>query len=103
ASAHYVVNEDGSEASQLVLERDRAWHIAALYDCTLNRRHDCWLNGVQSNHFTVGVEHAGFASQDSFPASQIEASAALVCDITRDGGRSEEHTSELQSRFDLVC
>src|SRR5207249_2293515 len=62
ASAHYVVNEDGSEASQLVLERDRAWHIAALYDCTLNRRHDCWLNGVQSNHFTVGVEHAGFAS-----------------------------------------
>src|SRR5437773_2089069 len=86
ASAHYVVNEDGSEASQLVLERDRAWHIAALYDCTLNRRHDCWLNGVQSNHFTVGVEHAGFASQDSFPASQIEASAALVCDITRDGG-----------------
>jgi len=86
ASAHYVVNEDGSEASQLVLERDRAWHIAALYDCTLNRRHDCWLNGVQSNHFTVGVEHAGFASQDSFPASQIEASAALVCDITRDRG-----------------
>ena len=86
ASAHYVVNEDGSEASQLVLERDRAWHIAALYDCTLNRRHDCWLNGVQSNHFTVGVEHAGFVSQDSFPASQIEVSAALVCDVTRDRG-----------------
>jgi N-acetyl-anhydromuramyl-L-alanine amidase AmpD len=85
-SAHYVVNEDGSEISQTVLERDRAWHIAALYDCTLNRQHDCWLHDVQSNHFTVGVEHAGFASQDSFPASQLDASAALMCDVTRDRG-----------------
>jgi len=86
ASAHYVVDEDGAEISQLVRERDRAWHIAAPYDCTLNRRHDCWLNDVQSNHFTVGIEHAGFASQTSFPASQLEASAALVCDVTRDRG-----------------
>ncbi len=85
-SAHYVVSEDGSEISQLVLERNRAWHIAALYDCTLNRGHDCWLNGVQSNNFTVGVEHAGFVSQDSFPATQLEQSAALVCDVTRDRG-----------------
>jgi N-acetyl-anhydromuramyl-L-alanine amidase AmpD len=85
-SAHYVVNEEGNEISQLVREPDRAWHIAALYDCVLNRRHDCWLNGVQSNHFTVGIEHAGFASQEGFPESQIDASAALVCDITRDHG-----------------
>ena len=83
-SAHYVVNEDGGEISQLVHEKSRAWHIAALYDCTLNRRHECWRNGVQSNHFTVGIEHAGFVSQDSFPRSQLERSAALVCDITRD-------------------
>src|SRR6266545_1353565 len=83
-SAHYVVNEDGSEISQLVREPNRAWHIAALYDCTLNRRHECWRNGVQSNHFTVGIEHAGFASQDSFPRAQLDRSAALVCDITRD-------------------
>ena len=83
-SAHYVVSEEGSEISQVVLERNRAWHIAALYDCTLNRGHDCRLNGVQSNHFTVGIEHAGFASQDSFPDAQLEASAALVCDVTRD-------------------
>src|SRR5947208_1595381 len=83
-SAHYVVNEDGSEISQLVREKTRAWHIAALYDCTLNRRHECWRNGVQSNHFTVGIEHAGFVSQDSFPRAQLDHSAALVCDITRD-------------------
>ncbi|MGH7529188.1 MAG: N-acetylmuramoyl-L-alanine amidase, partial [Gemmatimonadales bacterium] len=85
-SAHYVVDEEGTEISQLVLERDRAWHIATDYDCTLNHDHECWLNAVQSNHFTVGIEHAGFASQDSFPASQVEASAALACDVTRDRG-----------------
>ena len=85
-SAHYVVNEDGSEVSQLVRETDRAWHIAALYRCTLNLMHDCWLNDVQSNDFTVGIEHAGFASQDSFPATQLDASARLVCDVTRDRG-----------------
>ena len=85
-SAHYVVNEDGGEVSQLVREPDRGWHIAALYRCALNLEHDCWLNDVQSNDFTVGIEHAGFVSQDSFPASQLDASARLVCDITRDRG-----------------
>ncbi|MEJ2217447.1 MAG: N-acetylmuramoyl-L-alanine amidase [Gemmatimonadota bacterium] len=83
-SAHYVVDETGSEISQLVREKDRAWHIAAIYDCTLDHMADCWLNGVQSNDFTIGIEHAGYASQSSFPESQIEASAELVCDITRD-------------------
>lgn len=82
-SSHYVVNEEGTEISQLVREEDRAWHIAASYDCSLNHAHDCWLDGVQGNHFSVGVEHAGFASQDSFSASQVEASAALVCRISR--------------------
>jgi N-acetyl-anhydromuramyl-L-alanine amidase AmpD len=85
-SAHYVVNEDGSEISQLVEEPKRAWHIAATYDCTLNANHDCWRNGQQSNHFTIGIEHAGFASQTSWSTSQIDASARLVCDITRDRG-----------------
>ncbi|MGH9261879.1 MAG: N-acetylmuramoyl-L-alanine amidase, partial [Acidimicrobiales bacterium] len=83
-SAHYVVSEEGDEVSQLVRERDRGWHIAATYECGLNRGQQCSLSGVQSNDFTVGIEHAGFASQDSFPASQLEASAALVCDVTRD-------------------
>jgi N-acetyl-anhydromuramyl-L-alanine amidase AmpD len=85
-SAHYVVNEDGSEISQLVEEPKRAWHIAATYDCTLNANHDCGRNGQQSNHFTIGIEHAGFASQTSWSTTQIDASARLVCDITRDRG-----------------
>jgi len=92
-SAHYVVDEEGTEISQLVREPKRAFHIAALYDCALNRGHACALNGVQSNHFTVGIEHAGFASQDSFPATQLAASAALVCDVTRrlDIPRDRQH------------
>ena len=85
-SAHYVVNEDGDQVSQLVREPSRGWHIAALYRCVLNLQHDCWLNDGQSNDFTVGIEHAGFVSQDSFPTSQLDASARLVCDVTRDRG-----------------
>ncbi|MBX6364854.1 MAG: N-acetylmuramoyl-L-alanine amidase, partial [Gemmatimonadetes bacterium] len=85
-SAHYVVDEDGREISQLVREADRAWHIGATYDCALNDRAECDLNGVQSNHFTIGVEHAGYASQATWPTAQLAASARLVCDVTRRRG-----------------
>jgi N-acetyl-anhydromuramyl-L-alanine amidase AmpD len=83
-SAHYVVNESGSEISQLVRETDRAWHVGASYDCNLNGGRDCHLQGVSVNHFSVGIEHGGFASQSSFPAGQIDSSAKLSCDISRD-------------------
>lgn len=81
-SAHYVVREDGSEISQLVSEANRAWHIGSTYDCSLNGGHDCWRNGYSNNHFTVGVEHGGYASQSSWPTSQINSSADLVCHVT---------------------
>jgi N-acetyl-anhydromuramyl-L-alanine amidase AmpD len=84
ASAHYVVNESGSEISQLVAESNRAWHVAASYDCSLNGSVMCGLNGTSVNHFSVGIEHGGFASQTSFPTGQIDASAKLSCDISRD-------------------
>jgi N-acetylmuramoyl-L-alanine amidase len=85
ASAHYVVADFG-EVSQLVRESNRAWHIAATYDCSRNDGVDCGRNGQSSNNFTVGIEHGGFASQSSFPPAQIDASAALSCDISRDHG-----------------
>ncbi|HTE56096.1 MAG TPA: N-acetylmuramoyl-L-alanine amidase [Kofleriaceae bacterium] len=84
-SAHYVVAEFG-EVSQLVRESNRAWHIAASYDCSLNDNVNCGRNGQSSNNFTIGIEHGGFASQSSFPGAQIDASAALACDISRDWG-----------------
>lgn len=83
-SAHYVVNERGSDVSLLVREKDRAWQIAATYHCTLNQHFDCGMNGTQMKHMTVGIEHAGYASQDSVPASPLRESAQLVCDITGD-------------------
>lgn len=85
-SAHYVINESGSEVSQLVREKDRAWQIAATYNCTLNQNFDCGMNGTQMNHMTIGIEHAGYASQDSFPTSQLQKSAQLVCDLTKRQG-----------------
>ncbi|MBZ4419672.1 N-acetylmuramoyl-L-alanine amidase [Myxococcus sp. RHST-1-4] len=85
-SAHYVVNEGGTEISQLVREADRAWHVGASYDCNLNGGVMCGLQGVSVNHFSVGIEHGGYASQSSFPAGQIDASAKLSCDITQGQG-----------------
>ncbi|HQP35371.1 MAG TPA: N-acetylmuramoyl-L-alanine amidase [Polyangiaceae bacterium] len=85
ASAHYVVSESGGEVTQLVREASRAWHVAASYECSRNSNHDCWRNGYSTNHFTVGIELAGYASQTR-PAGQIDKLARLVCDISRDQG-----------------
>lgn len=82
-SAHYVVREDGAQIRQLVREAARAWHIGATYDSTLNAGHDGQLHGIQSNHFTIGIEHAGYASQSTWPEAQLDASARLVCEATR--------------------
>jgi len=83
-SAHYVVNESGSEITQLVRETDKAWHVAATYVCSRNGNTDCGKNGASVNTFAVGIEHAGFGSQASWSAGLLQASARLTCDITRD-------------------
>lgn len=82
-SAHYVVNADGTEISQLVAESDRAWHIGATYDCANNDGVDCGYNGTSSNTISVGIEHAGYASQTSWDAGLVDASAELACGITQ--------------------
>jgi hypothetical protein len=85
-SAHYVVKEDGSEISQLVKESKRAYHIAAKYNSSLNGGKEGDLQGVSGNNFTVGIEHAGFAKQNTWHANLIEQSSKLVCDITKRNG-----------------
>ncbi len=64
-------------------EANRAWHIGATYDCVNNSNVECWRNGNSSNHFTVGIEHGGYASQTSWPTAQIDLSAKLSCDISK--------------------
>lgn len=86
ASAHYVVNTNGSEITQLVRESESAWHVSADYLCSRNDDQLCGLNGQGTNRVSVGIEHAGFATQSSWPAGQIDASARLVCNITTDWG-----------------
>jgi N-acetyl-anhydromuramyl-L-alanine amidase AmpD len=85
-SAHYVIREDGSEVTQMVREADRGWHIGSNYDCALNQRFECWRNGQSNNHFTIAIEHAGYASQTRWPAAQLDASARLVCSIAQYNG-----------------
>jgi hypothetical protein len=57
ASAHYVVKEDGGEVTQLVREANRAWHVAASYECSRAGNQQCSKNGVSTNTFSVGIEH----------------------------------------------
>lgn len=85
-SAHYVVNDAGTEVRQLVDENDRAWHISANYDCANNSNQECGLNGKSGNTISVGIEHAGYASQSSWNAGLISRSAELTCGITQRHG-----------------
>src|ERR1700756_4645783 len=57
-SAHYVVREDGAEATQMVELADNAWHA-----CAFNRR-------------SVGVEMGGFASR-GFGTSLLTTAARM--------------------------
>lgn len=86
ASAHYVVKENGGEITQLVREANRAWHVAASYHCAYAGNAQCNKEGVSVNNFSVGIEHAGYASQASWSSGIIESSAKLTCDITKRHG-----------------
>lgn len=77
-SAHYVVKEDGREISQLVDENQTAWHVGQSYRDWLNGNSHPELQGIPVNQIAIGIEHGGFASQSSWPQSQIDASVALV-------------------------
>ncbi len=85
-SAHFVVNSTGSEITQLVAGKQKAWHIAAEYKCKLNGDTFCALNGLNANAFTVGIEHAGFDAQSSWDPQLIANSAKLACSITKQWG-----------------
>ncbi len=85
-SAHYVVNDYGTEITQLVKESRKAWHIGAKYKSSRNGGVDPWRNNYSSNNFTIGIEHAGKSAQKKWHSGLIDASAKLVCDITQDHG-----------------
>jgi N-acetylmuramoyl-L-alanine amidase len=72
-SAHYVVNESGSEISALVDESNTAHHVG-----------QSWLS-KPTNPRSVGIEHGGFSyvGSNKWTEGQIEASARLACDVVK--------------------
>ncbi len=75
-SAHYVVNESGSEISALVDEVNTAHHVGASWE------------GRSTNPRSVGIEHGGFsyAGTNKWTEGQIATSAKLSCDIVKRNG-----------------
>lgn len=66
-SAHYVVRSSDGQITQMVLEKDRAWHVA------------------DQNYYTIGIEHEGFVNDASwYTTAMYNSSAALVRDICAD-------------------
>ena len=61
-SAHYVVRSSDGQITQMVLEKDKAWHVGS------------------ENSYTVGIEHEGYMSAPStwFTDAMYNASALLT-------------------------
>ena len=63
-SAHYVVRSSDGEVTQMVAEKDTAWHVRT------------------ENPYTIGVEHEGYVDQPSwFTDAMYRSSAALTRNI----------------------
>jgi hypothetical protein len=63
-SAHYVIRSSDGQVTQMVAEKDKAWHVGT------------------ENGYTVGIEHEGWVDQPSwFTDAMYRSSAALVRNI----------------------
>lgn len=63
-SAHYVIRSSDGQVTQMVREKDRAYHV------------------LNHNNYTIGIEHEGYVSDASWYTTKMyNSSAALVRDI----------------------
>jgi len=63
-SAHYVIRSSDGQVTQMVAEKDTAWHVGS------------------ENGYTIGIEHEGFVDQPSwFTDAMYRSSAALTANI----------------------
>src|SRR5581483_9926628 len=69
-SAHYVVRSSDGQITQMMYEKDKAWHVGS------------------ENGYTIGIEHEGYMSQPStwFTDAMYNASALLTRDICNSYG-----------------
>jgi N-acetyl-anhydromuramyl-L-alanine amidase AmpD len=67
-SAHYVVRSSDGQITQMVLEKDKAWHV------------------LSANDYTIGIEHEGYVASGNtwYTNAMYNSSAALVRDICVD-------------------
>src|SRR5437868_8862287 len=79
----------GRSLDAIAADRDRVWH---------SNRGDNEKPPVQ----TIAVQDIPGARKRRIP-DKLQPQLATLAGQAPDGPRSEEHTSELQSRFDLVC
>ncbi|MEU0096012.1 N-acetylmuramoyl-L-alanine amidase [Kribbella sp. NPDC006257] len=68
-SAHYVIRSSDGQVTQMVAEKDTAWHVRT------------------ENPYTIGIEHEGFVDQPSwFTDAMYRSSAALTKNIAERRG-----------------
>jgi hypothetical protein len=69
-SAHYVVRSSDGQITQMVLEKDKAWHVGS------------------ENGYTIGIEHEGFIDNPTawYTDAMYNASALLTRDICNSYG-----------------
>ncbi|NUR84414.1 MAG: hypothetical protein HOY71_10050, partial [Nonomuraea sp.] len=76
-SAHYVIRSSDGQITQMVREKDRAWHAG----------------NSDYNHRSVGIEHEGYISDASWFTDQMyRSSAALTRDIANRYGIPKDRT-----------
>lgn len=66
-SAHYVIRSSDGQVTQMVREKDKAWHV------------------LNHNGYTIGIEHEGYVASGNtwYTTAMYKSSAALVRDICR--------------------
>src|SRR5699024_11760750 len=78
-------------------------YIIAIFPCNENGKHN--INLLQRSHAYNSLHRA----HNKYPHNKLHVVLLLyvnmytLMDLPRFDTRSEEHTSELQSRFDIVC
>src|SRR5699024_12492228 len=99
-------NTRGDAARKMAIEYGR-WHIRKIPVPTVAKMNQQAVNTSWERPPTGGADGAILPSNLSGTTDRVEEAALKLghARVRRQRGRprSEEHTSELQSRFDLVC
>ncbi|MCQ2286077.1 MAG: N-acetylmuramoyl-L-alanine amidase [Bacteroidales bacterium] len=86
ASAHYIVRSSDGQITQMVREKDKAWHVGS------------------ENGYTIGIEHEAYGDIKSYFTDEMySASAALVRDICTRNGINPHRTFYRDTLDDGTC